>query len=158
MISWERSVPVPTGWQRSLLRGRVCMRNGSELKYNECMSDGATRTFTMSALVGWRPLASQRVKSELRYAVCLPRSPTHTHTQLDIISVCADCTTHTLILTCEDFDGYGLFLLDGLRVREAGVADVVVPRILSEDVGEVKIPVQGLRYSATLGKPLEVWG
>lgn len=62
-----------------------------------------------------------------------------------------------LILTCEDFDGNGLFLLDGLRVREAGVADVVIPGILSKDVREVKVSVQGLRYTATLRKPLKVW-
>lgn len=44
-------------------------------------------------------------------------------------------------LTVEDPDGDGLFLLDGLRVREAGVADVVIPGILSEHIGEVKVSV-----------------
>lgn len=62
-----------------------------------------------------------------------------------------------LVLTCEDFDGYGLFLLDGLRVWESCVADVVVPGILSKDIREVKVSVQGLRYSATLREPLKVW-
>lgn len=80
----------------------------------------------------------------------------HTHTHSWTLSVSVQTVLHTIILTCEDFDGYRLLLLDGLCVREAGVADIVIPRILPEDIGEVKVPVQGLRYSATLGKPLEV--
>lgn len=78
---------------------------------------------------------------------------THTHTagshQSAICTDCsrvkslirAHCDTRAFLLTCEDFDGNGLFLLDGLRVREAGVADVVVPGILSKDVREVKVSV-----------------
>lgn len=64
--------------------------------------------------------------------------------------------SHTVRLTVQDLDGNGLFLLDGLCVREAGVADVVVPGILSEHVGEVKVSVQGLGHPPALRQPLEV--
>lgn len=53
-------------------------------------------------------------------------------------------------------DGDGLLLLDGLRVREAGVADVVVPGILHQDVGEVQVSVQTLRHSPALRQTLEI--
>ena len=64
--------------------------------------------------------------------------------------------THTFGLTVEDFDSDGLFLLDGLCVWEAGVADVVVPGVLSEHIREVKVSVQGLGHPAALRQPLEV--
>ncbi len=72
---------------------------------------------------------------------------THTHTHTH---------THTVRLTAEDLDGDGLFLLDGLSVREAGIADVVVPRILSENIREVKVSVQGLGHPVALRQSLEV--
>lgn len=59
-------------------------------------------------------------------------------------------------LTAEDRDGDGLLLLDGLRVGEAGVADVVVPGILWEHVGEVEVSVEGLGHPAALRQLLEV--
>lgn len=64
--------------------------------------------------------------------------------------------TQTVILTVEDLNGDGLFLLDGLCVWEAGVADVVVPRILSKYISEVEVSVQGLGHPAALRQPLEV--
>lgn len=64
--------------------------------------------------------------------------------------------THRVRLTVDDLDGDGLFLLDGLRVWEAGVADVVIPGILSEYIREVKVSIQGLGHPAALRQPLEV--
>lgn len=65
-------------------------------------------------------------------------------------------STHTVILTIEDLDGDWLFLLDCLCVREAGVADVVIPGILSEYIREVKVSIQGLGHPSALRQPLEV--
>lgn len=59
-------------------------------------------------------------------------------------------------LTVEDLDGDGLLLLDGLCVWEAGIADVVVPGILSEYIREVEVSVQGLGHPAALRQPLKV--
>ena len=64
--------------------------------------------------------------------------------------------TRTHKHTVEDSDGDGLLLLDGLCVREARVADVVAPGVLLADVGEVEVPVEGLRNPAILWQPLEV--
>lgn len=69
----------------------------------------------------------------------------------------AQCASRRARLTVEDLDGDGLLLLDGLRVREAGVADVVVPGVLAKHVGEVKVSVQRLGHPVALGQPLEVW-
>lgn len=59
-------------------------------------------------------------------------------------------------LTVQDFDSDGLFLLDGLCVRKAGVTDVVVPRVLLQDIGEVQVSIQRLGHTAALRQPLEV--
>lgn len=59
-------------------------------------------------------------------------------------------------LTVKNLDGDGLFLLDGLCVWKAGVADVVIPGILSEYIREVQVSIQRLGHSAALRKPLEV--
>lgn len=48
---------------------------------------------------------------------------------------------HRVRLTVEDLDDNGLFLLDGLCVGEAGIADVVVPGVLSENIREVQVTV-----------------
>lgn len=70
--------------------------------------------------------------------------------------LCARLLTHRVRLTVEDLDSDGLFLLDGLCVWEAGVADVVIPGILSEHIREVKVSVQGLGHPAALRQPLKV--
>ena len=54
--------------------------------------------------------------------------------------------------------GDGLLLLDGLRVGEAGVADVVSARIRHHRVGKVQVAVQALRHTPIQGQPQEVWG
>ncbi len=59
-------------------------------------------------------------------------------------------------LTVEHTDADGLLLLDSLRVREAGVADVVAPGVLRLDVGEVQVSVQSLRYTPALRQTLEI--
>lgn len=59
-------------------------------------------------------------------------------------------------LTVKDLDSDGLFLLDGLCVREASVAGVVVPGVLSADIRKVKVTVQGLGHPAALRQLLKV--
>ena len=132
-----------------------------------------------SFLVGWRPPASRRMKSEIRNAVALLRRPCQqqemsrpafehaAHKPADCLNYSSsshyrlNLSTNAppwgVRLTVEDLDGDGLFLLDGLCVRETGVADVVVPRILSKHVGEVQVSVEGLGHPAALRQPLEVW-
>lgn len=50
-------------------------------------------------------------------------------------------------LTLQDGDGDGLLLLNGLRVGEASVADVVGPAVLRHHVGKVQVSVSGLGHS-----------
>lgn len=113
-------------------------------------------------------------KDEIRDKKCCS-TPTqlqyvHAHTLLEIICisfghiVVSFIQAHYTIplsslhaLTVEDLDSDRLFLLDGLCVREAGVADVVIPWILFKYIREVKVSVQGLWDSAALRQPLEIW-
>lgn len=114
------------------------------------------------------------MKSEIGNAVSLPRShasSTHyckwaashadSHSShlcyAGSLQLCLQLHKHTVRLTVEDLDGDWLFLLDGLCVREAGVADVVVPWILSENIREVKVSIERLGHPAALRQPLEVW-
>lgn len=58
-------------------------------------------------------------------------------------------------LTLQHCDGDGLLLLDGLRIWEAGIADVVVPAVLWEHVGKVQVAVQGLGHAIVQRQLLE---
>lgn len=107
-------------------------------------------------------------RDEIRDKKCRP-PPTHSPERTDAANDLHLAGTQTHIpsssprahaprvtLTAEDRDGDGLFLLDGLRVGEAGVADVVVTGILWEHVGEVEVSVEGLGHPAALRQLLEV--
>lgn len=59
-------------------------------------------------------------------------------------------------LTLEDGDGDGLLLLNGLRVREASVADVVGPAVLRHHVGKIQVSVSGLGHSSIQRQLLKV--
>lgn len=94
-------------------------------------------------------------RDEIRDKKCCP--PLHlAGTQTHIPASSPRAHAPRVALTAEDRDGDGLFLLDGLRVGEAGVADVVVTGILWEHVGEVEIAVEGLGHPAALRQLLEV--
>lgn len=54
-------------------------------------------------------------------------------------------------LTGFDLEGVGVLLLDGVGEVEAGVAAVIGQSILSQDVGEIEVPVEAL------GHPLVLW-
>lgn len=85
--SWgEQPVLVSTAkcsaeWEQSLLL--VCKKRLTEENVmNACLADSAgshESSDNMSFLVGWRPLASPRMKSEIRNAVPLLRSPASAH-------------------------------------------------------------------------------
>lgn len=96
------------------------------------------------------PPTQSRERTDAANDLHLARTQTH-------IPSSSPCTHAARVtLTAEDRDGDGLFLLDGLRVGEAGVADVVVTGILWEHVGEVEVSVERLGHPAALGQLLEV--
>lgn len=66
------------------------------------------------------------------------------------------CVWLGLGLTLEDDDGDGLLLLNGLRVGEASVADVVRPAVLRHHVGKIQVSVSGLGHSFIQRQLLEV--
>lgn len=87
-----------------------------------------------------RTLASLRTESEIgnSYAAILTHTAltnTHFTQRLCIGEVLPRAAlTYRLILTVEDLDGDRLFLLDGLCVRETGVADVVISGVLAQNI------------------------
>jgi len=161
MPAWQMMCREPWElWQYVFSVGRrllASLRMGSEIGNTVCLPHSHVRTYCTTA-----------------------NEPTliHTHTHTNavafsfapfmqkLIKPWVDFTAFVLVsqkrwewvrLTVEDFDSDRLLLLDGLCVWEAGVADVVIPGVLSAYIREVQVTVKRLGHPLALRQPLKVW-